>query len=99
LDFTLERQVVVVTHSPHFVDWKTLSEAGHLFRVLLNSKGYSEVKSASREAMVAVTKSAHANVTSRKYYDVVCKELFFSDEAVLVGGPDDVNYLKLHRKA
>ena len=37
---------------------------------------------------------AHANVTSRKFYDAVCKELFFADNAILVEGADDVHYLE-----
>jgi hypothetical protein len=34
------------------------------------------------------------NVMSRKNYDAVCKELFFSDRAVLLEGSEDVHYIE-----
>jgi energy-coupling factor transporter ATP-binding protein EcfA2 len=93
IDFSKSRQIVVVSHSPHFVAWKDISESGKLFRVFLDETGFAQVRSARREAFATVRRFAESNITNRKYFDAVCKELFFSDEAVLVEGPDDVHYI------
>ena len=55
--------------------------------------GHSEVKTSTREFLYGVIKVARNNVTARKNYDVVAKELFFAEDAMLVEGSDDVNYI------
>jgi predicted ATP-dependent endonuclease of OLD family len=92
LSYSHNRQIVVVTHSPHFVDWKDVSAEAKLFRVFIGSDGNSRIASSSHASFNAV--KAHANVMSRKFYDSVCKELFFSDRVVLVEGSDDVHYIE-----
>jgi predicted ATP-dependent endonuclease of OLD family len=92
LNYSRDRQVMVVTHSPHFVGWKEISSCSTLFRIYIDEDGHSIIASPSKEAFSAV--KAHANITSRKFYDAVCKELFFADRAVLVEGADDVHYLE-----
>ncbi|ANW00116.1 hypothetical protein LMTR13_07865 [Bradyrhizobium icense] len=97
MSYSHDRQIVVVTHSPHFVNWKEISANSRLFRVYLNEDGNSIIASPSKESFSAV--KAHANVTSRKFYDAVCKELFFADAALLVEGSDDVHYLDNYLEA
>jgi hypothetical protein len=87
------KQFIVITHSPHFIDWTQLCKWSSLIRVSLGEKGYSHIKKANPEIVKKVAALAQGNITSKKYYDSVCKELFFSDEAVLVEGPDDVHYI------
>lgn len=86
-------QFIVVSHSPHFLMWNHIAEAGHLFRLYLGPDGWSKIAAASRERLLEIKRSAHDNPTNRKYFDSVCKEVFFADEAVLVEGPDDVHYI------
>ena len=86
-------QFIVVSHSPHFLMWNHIAEAGQLFRLYLDEEGWSKIATASRKQLLDVKRSAHDNPTNRKYFDSVCKELFFADEAVLVEGPDDVHYI------
>jgi predicted ATP-dependent endonuclease of OLD family len=93
IEFSASHQVIVATHSPHFVSWKDISEHGSLFRCYLDQKGYSQIRTAHRGTLANVRSSAQGNITNRKYYDAVCKELFFSDDALLVEGPDDVHYI------
>jgi len=92
LDFAATKQIIVVTHSPHFMDWAILSNTGTLHRVGLNRDGFAEAKRCSREALRNVSGSTQG-ITSGKYYDAVSRELFFSDVALPVEGPDDVNYI------
>ncbi|MCK1284681.1 AAA family ATPase [Bradyrhizobium sp. 44] len=92
LSYSEDRQIIVVTHSPHFVGWKEISTSSRLCRVYVNQGGHSTVASPSASSFNAVR--AHANITSRKFYDAVCKELFFADKALLVEGADDVHYLE-----
>lgn len=92
LSYSDTRQVVVVTHSPHFVGWAEISGASKLFRVFIDIIGNSQVVSPASASFNAV--NAHSNVMSRKYYDSVCKELFFSNRAVLLEGAEDVHYIE-----
>jgi ABC-type cobalamin/Fe3+-siderophores transport system ATPase subunit len=87
------KQIVVATHSPHFVSWADISQSGRLARVFLDDLGQSRICTAADETLIAVRSIADNNVTNRKYFDAVCKELFFTDEALLVEGPDDVHYI------
>lgn len=93
IEVSARHQVIVVTHSPHFVSWVNMAEQGGLVRLYLDASGWSQIRTASRDKLAEVRRSAHANVTNRKYFDAVCKELFFADEAVLLEGPDDVHYI------
>lgn len=86
-------QLFVLTHSPHLVSWSDICRHGRLARARLNSAGYSELKLAANSTLAKLRALAVDDITSRKFYDAVCKELFFSDEAVLVEGPDDVHYI------
>jgi energy-coupling factor transporter ATP-binding protein EcfA2 len=86
-------QLFVLTHSPHLVSWSDICRHGRLARARLNSAGYSELKSAAHSTLARLRALAVDDITSRKFYDAVCKELFFSDEAVLVEGSDDVHYI------
>jgi len=92
LSYSADRQIVVVTHSPHYVGWKELSGSSRLFRVFIGSDGKSQIVSPSHAAFNAV--KAHSNVMSRNYCDSVCKELFFSNRAVLLEGSEDVHYIE-----
>jgi predicted ATP-dependent endonuclease of OLD family len=92
LRYSRDRQLIVVTHSPHFVGWKEISANSRLSRVYINKDGDSIIASPSKESFNAV--KAHANITSRRFYDAVSKELFFADRALLVEGADDVHYLE-----
>lgn len=91
LNSSADRQILVVTHSPHFIGRQEVSGASRLFRVSIGNDGNSRINSPSKGSFNAV--KAHSNVMSRKYYDSVCKELFFSDRAVLLEGSKDVHYI------
>lgn len=86
-------QLLVLTHSPHLVSWNDICRHGTLARARLNGAGHSELKAASNSTLARLRALAVDDITSRKFYDAVCKELFFSDEAVLVEGSDDVHYI------
>jgi energy-coupling factor transporter ATP-binding protein EcfA2 len=92
LSYSTDRQIVVVAHSPHYVGWKEISGPSRLFRVFIGSDGNSQIVSPSHASFNAV--KAHSNVMSRKYYDSLCKELFFSDRVVLLEGSEDVHYIE-----
>ena len=92
LSYSNDRQVVVLTHSPHFVDWQQISGTARLFRVLIDDEGSSRIVSPSNDSFSSV--NAYSDVMSRKYYDSVCKELFFARTAVLLEGAEDVHYIE-----
>ena len=92
LRYSDTRQLLVVTHSPHFVGWPEISGPSKLFRAFIDSVGNTQVASPASASFNAV--NAHSNVMSRKYYDSVCKELFFSSRAVLLEGAEDAHYIE-----
>ncbi len=94
IERSAQKQILVITHSPHFVDWIQIAKASCLTLVTMSPSGHSEVRRASPDKVAKVARNATKNITSRKYYDTVCKELFFSDAAILVEGPDDVHYIE-----
>jgi ABC-type cobalamin/Fe3+-siderophores transport system ATPase subunit len=93
IEHSKSKQIIIVTHSPHFIEWKDICRHGRLIRLFLDESGKSQIRVAQKDTLDTIERHAYGNVTSRKYYDSVCKELFFTDEAVLVEGPDDVHYI------
>jgi ABC-type cobalamin/Fe3+-siderophores transport system ATPase subunit len=93
LEVSRDHQVIVLTHSPHFVSWKKIADGSTLTRIYLHRDGYSRIAATSAAVLSRISSIAAGNITSRKYFDTVAMELFFSDAAVLVEGPDDVHYI------
>lgn len=95
-EFSKDRQIILSTHSTYFVNWIDLIMGAKLIRVLQDKNGNSRLCSVSEEVLQAVSKIADKDKKNRKLYDVLAKELFFSDKVVFVEGQEDVHIVNAY---
>jgi predicted ATP-dependent endonuclease of OLD family len=83
-------QIVISTHSPHFVSWADIQNGAKIYRANLVPGDGTSLSTLSDETIKSI-----AGVTSdkknRKLYDVVAKEVFFSTGCLFVEGQEDAH--------
>lgn len=89
-DFAKDRQIVICTHSPYFIDLPSLIDGAVLLRTAKNKEGDIEVFHLSQEA-----KSSFSGFLGDLYqphtFGTEAKEIFFvEDKIILVEGQEDV---------
>ena len=93
--FASDRQIIVSTHSPYFVDLKALSNGGHLVRVATGSEGTKiyEISSAAKDS---IRRLSGGNLYNPHVFGLDARELFFQeDKIILTEGQEDVLLLPL----
>lgn len=88
--FAKDRQIIVSTHSPYFVDLKSLASGGHLARVTTGHEGtvIHEISDASRSS---ITRLSQGNLYNPHVFGLDARELFFQeDQIILTEGQEDV---------
>lgn len=88
-----KKQIVVATHSVHFINWADLSDGAKIYRANQNEEGWCELKSVTDETHKTINKIALKDIKNRKLYDALAKEIFFADTAVFVEGQEDVHLI------
>jgi predicted ATP-dependent endonuclease of OLD family len=93
LETSLANQIILATHSPHFMSWESLKQGAVACRLNMTTDGskLSLLSAASLEKILSITESDRKNVM---LYDAVAKEVFFSRGALFVEGPEDANILR-----
>ena len=86
------RQIVVATHSPYFVDFEIIGNGARLYRFYLNGN-QSYTRSLSAE-LVQELKLATQDYQKPQLFDVVAKEMFFDTSVLFVEGQEDVGLLR-----
>lgn len=88
-----ERQIIVATHSPHFIDPLAIAQGGALVRVTSesgNSKIY-QLSDQGRAALKKIHDPDNPNTKAPHTFGLDARELFFQDDGiVLTEGQDDV---------
>lgn len=88
--FAKDRQIVVSTHSPYFVDLKALAKGGHLVRVSTGSSG-TVINEISTEAKNSIVQLSEGNLYNPHVFGLDARELFFQeDQIILTEGQEDV---------
>lgn len=88
--FSEDRQIVVCTHSPYFVDLPSLANGGHLARVTTTHAG-TQIHQLSKEAKDAIGKLSNGNIFNPHVFGLDARELFFQeDRIILTEGQEDV---------
>lgn len=88
--FARDRQIVVSTHSPYFVDLKALSNGGHLARVVTGGEG-TKIYEISAAAKGSISRLAEGNLYNPHVFGLDARELFFQeDQIILTEGQEDV---------
>lgn len=93
-EYSQERQIIISTHSPYFVDWKYIENGAKLNRVAkigdTNSKIYTLKESGNYTGLIN-----GANWQQPFLMDEVAKEIFFADDNILfLEGQEDVGLLR-----
>lgn len=93
-DYAEDRQVLVATHSPYFVDWDSILAGARIVRLVKEQKGIEahQLESGSIQKLKALL----ANRNNPHILGLNAKEVFFlQDNIILVEGQDDVMYYGL----
>lgn len=89
VEYSKDKQIIVSTHSPYFVDWELFLEYSKIirFKKIDNTIRLFELSQKSREGI----KSLIADPTNPHILDLNANEIFFlNDNVILTEGQDDV---------
>ncbi len=85
-----DRQIIISTHSPYFVDLEAMRNGASLVRVLTGPGG-TEVNQLSSKALESIKKLSDGNVYNPHVFGLDARELFFlEDGVILTEGQEDV---------
>lgn len=89
-DFSKDRQIIISTHSPYFVDVPSIVNGSNLVRVINSGKG-TEIFQLSNDARGVLDKLSKGNLYNPHTFGLDARELFFQEEGiVIVEGQEDV---------
>ena len=90
LHFAKDRQIVISTHSPYFVDVPSFGAGAQLARVVATEAG-TIIHQLSSESKAIIHKLATNNIYNPHVFGLDARELFFLDEnVILTEGQEDV---------
>lgn len=89
-----DRQVIVSTHSVHFIDWAHIRSGTKIYRANLSENVGSTFHELSNTTISAITQIADGDAKNKRAYDALAKEVFFSRGCVLVEGYEDAHLLQ-----
>ncbi|KLV51046.1 hypothetical protein SH16_00111 [Aeromonas caviae] len=88
--YSKDRQIIISTHSPYFVDIHSIINGSQLVRVINNGKG-TEIRQLSEEGRAVIKRLAEGNIYNPHTFGLDARELFFQEEGiVVVEGQEDV---------
>lgn len=88
-EYAKNRQIIIFTHSPYFVDWDSILNGANLFRTL-KSNGNIDIYKLSNESVETIRKLV-GNLQNPHILGFEAKEIFFiTDKVIIVEGQDDV---------
>src|SRR5699024_5028616 len=90
-EFSKDRQIVISTHSPYFINWQSLINGGSIARVINNGSGTTIYN--LNESVKSNLKGLINNLFNPHILGLDANEIFFLDEKIiLVEGQEDVIY-------
>lgn len=93
VEYTADRQIVIATHSPYFVDFEALLNGAKISRLYLEDG--SSVISSLDEEMIEKLASFHRSYYNPHILGLNAREAFFlEDGVILVEGQEDVVFYK-----
>lgn len=88
--YSKDRQIIISTHSPYFVDIHSIINGSQLVRVVNNGKG-TEIRQLSEEGRGVIKTLAKGNLYNPHTFGLDTRELFFQEEGIIVvEGQEDV---------
>jgi predicted ATPase len=89
--FAADRQIVISTHSPYFINLRALNNGGHLVRVTTTAGKGTQISSLTKESKDAIKQLSEGNLYNPHVFGLDARELFFQeDRIVLTEGQEDV---------
>lgn len=89
-EYAKDRQIIINTHSPYFVDLDSIVNGAYLYRTIKNSEGNIEVFSLSDESRRSISGFLR-NINQPHTLGTEAKEMFFlEDRVILTEGQEDV---------
>ena len=79
-------QIIIITHSPIFIDWNILKEGGKIIRVDKRNDKDCEVFSLDKESSSELVKLAIKDSQKPYLFDSLGKEVFFAENVLLLEG-------------
>jgi predicted ATP-dependent endonuclease of OLD family len=90
LRFSQDRQIVISTHSPYFVDLNAIKNGGNICRVMSDERG-SRIFQLGENGKNSLGKLVTSNLYNPHIFGTNAKELFFQDNnIILTEGQEDV---------
>lgn len=90
LRFAKDRQIVISTHSPYFVDVSSFGSGVHLARVVSTERG-TKIHQLSYQSRSTIHKLTVNNIYNPHVFGLDARELFFlEDNVILTEGQEDV---------
>jgi predicted ATP-dependent endonuclease of OLD family len=88
--YASDRQIIIATHSPYFVDLEALSTGGHLVRVISDEDG-TKIYQLTTDSKTSIAKLISGNLFNPHVFGLDARELFFQeDRVILTEGQEDV---------
>ena len=95
IDYASDRQIIISTHSPYFVDLKSLNNGAELCRVDYLNDG-TIIYQISNGAKEAIKCLSEGNLYNPHVFGLEAKELFFQEDGIiLTEGQEDVLLLPI----
>lgn len=89
-EYSKDRQIIISTHSPYFVDIPSIVSGSNLVRVINTGKG-TEIYQLSSDARDILDKLSSGNIYNPHTFGLDARELFFQEDGiVIVEGQEDV---------
>lgn len=90
IDFSKDRQIIISTHSPYFVDLSVLASGGTLARVTATDGG-TKIHQLSSDSRLSIKALSENNLHNPHVFGLDARELFFQeDHIILTEGQEDV---------
>lgn len=93
-EYSKDRQIILATHSPYFIDWELILNGAKIIRVIRESKGIIVYQLSSK--ILKKIKGLIANLNNPHILGLDARSIFFlEDNVILVEGQEDVIFYKL----
>jgi energy-coupling factor transporter ATP-binding protein EcfA2 len=87
------KQIIISTHSPHFVRWKDLTNGARIYRVSKPNLREAVLRRASSTTIAAIAR-LETSWQQPQTLDDLAKEVFFTEGVVFLEGQEDVGLLR-----
>lgn len=89
-EYSKDRQIIISTHSPYFIDLTAIKNGGKIVRVVSENET-TKIFQLSAEAINTIIELAFGNINNPHTFGTDAKEIFFfEDNVILVEGQEDV---------